>query len=544
MIDISSWLLDCQQYYKQQSPFRTPNRKRQRTTTSPTPQRPLTPHSATPPMSSAGGPLTTPRYKRRKQNNTDDANVETTYRGDGDIDPNRTPIAAPPSAPSDTGYSTTTSGDASTTTSSHRSSPVKRLLRLEIAPQNPLSVVSINRRDGRMPRELKMMLARLETFQRGHEVVPRLLADGIETRRAQQRSKRRMAEEQGASHEYSNNENHEEEEEDDGDFYNFGASVYSADDEAPYWRPISLDDVMDVLIATQLCTNDVHPESSWNMLVHWPIFKLALGVAGTDIPTTATVSAPSAPITSIRVSCVPSTTARLTGHSRGSKMVDFCIALSPQPQSDANMTNLSAPSTTQNQRIRGLRARTHGSTVNHTDFYPLRDKPVVASVESKKPGDGLLEAQTQVGVWQAAQWSLLDAQRRQQEQLLLQQAGGRSCLAVGGDTASRGGSSGLPFLPALFIQGPQWSFAATTRQGEQTVSLLPASFCSISFFFLVCSNRSWLTDNYITALVDAAEHRLDGYHAWHLPDCRRYTTYCSVVDSYVLALVLERSVGC
>ncbi|KAI0435485.1 hypothetical protein F4803DRAFT_545404 [Xylaria telfairii] len=431
MIDISSWLLDCE-YHKQQSTVQIPNRKRQRTT-SPTPQRPLTPQSATPRMSSAGSRLTTPRHKRRKQDHADDTNDETTYRGGGGIDPNRTPLAAPPSAQSDT----TTSGDASTTTSSHRSSPVKRLLRLEIAPQNPLSVVSINRRDDRMPRELKIMLARLEDLQRGHEVVPRRLADEVQARRTQQR--RRKAKEQGASPDCDESDSLDEEDEDDGDFYNFGPSVYSAEDEAPYWRPISLDDVMDVLIATQLCTNDVHPESSWNMLVHWPIFKLALGVAGTDIPTTATTASAASPTTCIRVSCVPCTTARLTGHSRGSKMVDFCMALSP-------------PSTTQRQCIRDLRGRTDGSTVNHTDFYPLRDKPVIVSVESKKPGDGLLEAQTQVGVWQAAQWSLL-----------LRQAGGLSPSLVSGS------GSGLPFLPALFIQGPQWSFAATTRHGEQTL---------------------------------------------------------------------------
>lgn len=226
----------------------------------------------------------------------------------------------------------------------------------------------------------------------------------------------------------------------DNDFSNFRPSVFCHEDEQPYWNSINLDDVLDIVTATQICINDMHPETSWNMLVHWPIFKLALGAAGTDIPTTstaATTAGPKAMYT--RVSCVPCTSARITGRSRGSKMVDFCIALQHrEPRSSAEA----------GRAIRELRGRTDGSAVNHTDFYPLRDKPIVVSVQSRTPGEGLLAAQAQVGVWQAAQWSLLGSQYK----------------------SGKDGISSLPFLPALFIQGSQWSFAATTKRDEQTVS--------------------------------------------------------------------------
>lgn len=53
--------------------------------------------------------------------------------------------------------------------------------------------------------------------------------------------------------------------------------------------------------------------------------------------------------------------------------------------------------------------------------------PIVVSVESKNPGEGLLAAQTQVGVWQAAQWSLFERQS--------------------------GNIGDLPILPVLLIQG-------------------------------------------------------------------------------------------
>ncbi|KAH8157868.1 hypothetical protein CIB48_g10388 [Xylaria polymorpha] len=99
-------------------------------------------------------------------------------------------------------------------------------------------------------------------------------------------------------------------------------------------------------------------------------------------------------------------------------MVDFCIALHPQqPEPQGN--------------LRGLRERTTNATVNHTDYYPLRDKLITISVESRKPGEGLLEAQTQVGVWQAAQWSLLAEQGLPDGLLWAQQLIGTSDTALG-----------------------------------------------------------------------------------------------------------------
>lgn len=300
--------------------------------------------------------------------------------------------------------------------------------------------------------------------------MPRYLEDEIIARRAQRRTYTDVDRDAQGAPAFDNDGD-----DDDGDFYNFRPSVFSHQDDAPIWHPISLNDTMDILTATEMCTNDVHPESSWNMLVHWPVFKLAFGVAGTDIPTSSltpptitppsltltTAESESRPATVARISCIPCTTARLTGHSRGTRMVDFCLALEPDPE-----PSIPASTSIAKESSRDLRARTHGSP-NHTDFYPLRDKLVALSAESKKPGEGLLEAQMRVGVWQAAQWSLLERQRREIQQRRRQQEEEGSC--VGGGERREAGSSNIPFLPALFIQGAQWSFAATTRQGEQTL---------------------------------------------------------------------------
>ncbi|KAI0433197.1 hypothetical protein F5Y09DRAFT_99324 [Xylaria sp. FL1042] len=404
MTDISDWLRDCQQHDYDLST------KHGRKRPNPDYQQLLTPELSGASMDSEDHEITTPRRKRQKRSENNDIS-----------DPNRTPLAAP-LLPSDS--HSITSSDASTT--SRQSSPSKRMLQLEISTYNPLSVVQMNKRDPRMPCPLETMLAQLSTFQRGIEVVPKQLALDIQAR--QRSSEDNVARAQPDS--------------EDAEFDDFGPAVFCPDDDAPFWHPIKLDAILDILSANQLCTNDLHPESSWDMLVHWPIFKLALGTAGTDIPVPPT-TAPSR-TTSVRASCVPCTTARITGRSRGSKMVDFCIALQPD---DSDLIS-----------IRELRRRTNGSTVNHTDFYPQRDKPIIISAESKKLGEGLLEASIQVGVWQSAQWSLLNSQ----------------CQSVSkrsdGKGEGKGNTSDLPFLPALFIQGSQWSFAATTRQDDQTVS--------------------------------------------------------------------------
>ncbi|KAI1185216.1 hypothetical protein F5B17DRAFT_43988 [Nemania serpens] len=155
MVDISSWLDDCQRYHK-----KSMRGGKTKATTTTKAKRPLTPNSALL-MRSAENRSTNPLHKRRKPNNHDDNDP-----GQGDIDPNGTPIALLSSEQQQfDNYSTTDSGDeAASITTSRQSSPVRRLLQLEIAPRNPLSVVSINRRDARMPRELKAMLARLDTF--------------------------------------------------------------------------------------------------------------------------------------------------------------------------------------------------------------------------------------------------------------------------------------------------------------------------------------------------------------------------------------------
>lgn len=207
--DISDWLRDCQQHDYDLST------KHGRKRPNPDYQQLLTPELSGASMDSEDGEITTPRRKRQKRSETNDIS-----------DPDRTPLAAP-LLPSDS--HSITSSDASTT--SRQSSPSKRMLQLEISTYNPLSVVQMNKRDPRMPRPLKTMLAQLSTFQRGIEVVPKQLALDIQARQ-------RSSEDDVA---------HAQPDSEDAEFDDFGPAVFCPDDDAPFWHPIKLDAIFDIL---------------------------------------------------------------------------------------------------------------------------------------------------------------------------------------------------------------------------------------------------------------------------------------------------------
>ncbi|KAI1260464.1 hypothetical protein F5Y18DRAFT_405468 [Xylariaceae sp. FL1019] len=287
-------------------------------------------------------------------------------------------------------------------------SPTSRMATLEIG-KSPLVVAQIDQSDSRMPAELADMLNALDGFQSRVGIVPEYLSREVKAR---------------AEH--------------DRNFFNFyphtfqtPASNAAADSTAPADAPprLSLDHVLDILSAAKECFNQQHPEANWNILVHWPVFQLALGTLTSNTrPTEGSKTLDTSPI---RVRAMPCTTARLIQRPHGAKMIDFCLFVEPHGQ-DAEI-------------IRELREGL--LFMNHTDYHPLRHRPLVLSAESMQPDMGFRDAQIQLGVWQAEQWAFI-------ERML----------------SSKGSTSKLiPLLPALIIQGHEWSFAATTRSGNQTV---------------------------------------------------------------------------
>lgn len=145
------------------------------------------------------------------------------------------------------------------------------------------------------------------------------------------------------------------------------------------------------------------------------------------------------------------------------KMVDFCVFA----EMDDNDGLTSAA-------LRQLSRHMPSLTVNHTDFEPLQFKPIVLSVETKKPGKELDTANLQLGIWHAAQWSFLTAAMRCALELRLQHTAGREGEALTArekmdlilEATAR--VKQLPFLPGLVVQGHTWSLVLSTREGSKT----------------------------------------------------------------------------
>lgn len=177
-------------------------------------------------------------------------------------------------------------------------------------------------------------------------------------------------------------------------------------------------------------------EAGWNMMVHWPLLDNAIHgrrrqnqLVGFACCTTAKIIKEYLPTSS------------------QAKMVDFGIYISPEAEPSSEATNA----------VQNLRRVLPCNVINHSDFVSLRSRPLAVSIESKKRNSINPEtAELQLGTWHAAQWKFLE------------------------DLVKRSGGSfdGLPFLPAVIVNGHDWSFAATTKEGQKTILWLEKSFGS------------------------------------------------------------------
>lgn len=218
-----------------------------------------------------------------------------------------------------------------------------------------------------------------------------------------------------------------------------------------------LDQVLDIHAAAKECHNEMHPEASWNMLVHQQILALAVSPCW---------------VNDGAVHFMPCTTTKIQpAYRRGSgagsaKMVDPTMFIEPSFFGDND-----------NTAVDTTRKLLSNASINHTDFAPLRRRPIALSIESKTTGHQLLEAEVQVGVWLAAQWRMLESLPKRPTPEL--------------DIATNPSVAGLPsFLPAIIIQGHDWHFVATTRSRECTTLWAKLTFGSsetvLSIKLFVC----------------------------------------------------------
>ncbi|KAL8387060.1 hypothetical protein RB595_010186 [Gaeumannomyces hyphopodioides] len=237
----------------------------------------------------------------------------------------------------------------------------------------------------------------------------------------------------------------------------------------------SLQCVREILDATAECHEEWYDEAGWNAAVHFPLLRLA-------IPRRSQVNV--TPCTSARIQ-----RDYLPASSQNGNMVDFCLSIDPKWPKGRMATTPAL------QAIDSISSRLPGFSINHTDFRALSQKPIAVSIETKCLGGSVKTAEVQLGVWQAAQWKMLDAltklkpERDPPESLPLS----------------------LPrpdFLPAIYIVGHEWKFAATIKRGNETILLTEC--------LLGSTNRVQDIYKIIWAVRRLARYSVEQYWPWFL----------------------------
>lgn len=141
-------------------------------------------------------------------------------------------------------------------------------------------------------------------------------------------------------------------------------------------------------------------------------------------------------------------------------MVDFCINLCPRQAGPDYAHAVEA--------IDALRTDLTDKSINHTGHNPLLRDPIAISIETKRPDEGNQKQTLQVGVWQTAQWWHLEKLVRIR---LTRNPEPPNNFQERCDEILRQ----LDYLPAIFVRGHEWSFAATRREGRKTVRRLTSS---------------------------------------------------------------------
>ncbi|KAJ2973201.1 hypothetical protein NUW58_g8995 [Xylaria curta] len=262
------------------------------------------------------------------------------------------------------------------------------------------------------------------------------------------------------------------------------------------------------------CQQYDHEEVSWNCSVHARLLELVLEDEQGRLRD--------------EFNAMICTTARLYPvwkpmYSPG-KMIDICVY------------HLSSQDEDLRAKILQLSRLTPTGTVNYTDFYPISTRPLVLSIETKKPGVHWEAAQLQIGIWHAAQWAFLRwavANKLQRQSIKNKEQFGESSLNTsqaqeeergekqrseqGGEQQDEQGDehddtetevlsviSKLGFIPGVIVQGHRWHLVLSTYEDRKTKLWADRQFGStqtcLETYSVVAGIRrltEWARDTYI-----------------------------------------------
>ncbi|KAL8345875.1 hypothetical protein RB601_005780 [Gaeumannomyces tritici] len=201
----------------------------------------------------------------------------------------------------------------------------------------------------------------------------------------------------------------------------------------------SLADVVSLLAKAAQCEEDGWDEAGWNMAVHYPLMRLAVP-DGSQLEVTPCITAQIQP--------------RFQPLSTSSSRVDYCITINPHWPHQRGVDTPALRAITERQFYLPERS------ISHTSYEPLISRPIAVSIETKRPDGSPDEAIAQLGIWQAAQWRMLEELAPPLPPAL---TGPADLLAASPSRPPYLALHGVDFLPAVYIVGHEWKFAALTR---------------------------------------------------------------------------------
>uniref|UniRef100_A0A8H7N1N3 PD-(D/E)XK nuclease-like domain-containing protein n=1 Tax=Bionectria ochroleuca TaxID=29856 RepID=A0A8H7N1N3_BIOOC len=235
-----------------------------------------------------------------------------------------------------------------------------------------------------------------------------------------------------------------------------GPHLFSSDRDGLGHTP-SPECVAFILAGAAEMNSNRHDEASWNSEVHRDVLQAALH------PRVSAGDASSASI--IPEYHQPAVKGR---------KVDFAIYIDPTNDPDRAPTN---------EAITNLRRKLPKGALNHTDYHPLRCRPVAFSIESKRTGENWEVAKLQLGTWLSAQWQFL------QRLVELRQ---KAAVSKRGDGDAGHG-----------VAGHDWYLILSTREKSQTIVWEKASIGSTAdalgvykITYMLQLLRRWAQDTY------------------------------------------------
>ncbi|RMJ04980.1 hypothetical protein CDV36_014357 [Fusarium kuroshium] len=189
-------------------------------------------------------------------------------------------------------------------------------------------------------------------------------------------------------------------------------------------------------------------EASWNSLVHTPLLEIAIEPPAetdddendVDVDDDA-VADQDDPVSFWDITAARPHRSFLPKDARGealeAKMVDFCLAVSDTDIQAAAVRTVKAC-----QANAGPSDSNLVRSINHTEYMPLRWRPIAVNIETKTPDGSSQEGMAQLSVWAATHFERLRALKRSKGALLREMQTDEALSTA---------------LPLLLIQGSTWS---------------------------------------------------------------------------------------